>query len=147
MDESLPEDDARRMMERASQATVAYDLIPAERESARCTSRTRYCTSWRSARQASLLSQQRSLGALNLVYYAEGDELGWHFDRAEFVVTLMLQPPHRAAIRVLPNLRNESDENYSAVQRLLQGDMTDVIHLPSIPARWPSSAGATRSIA
>jgi hypothetical protein len=33
------------------------------------------------------------LGALNVHKYDEGDELGWHFDRGEFVVTLLLQTP------------------------------------------------------
>lgn len=31
------------------------------------------------------------LGALNIQMYKEGDEAGWHFDRAEFAVTLLLQ--------------------------------------------------------
>jgi hypothetical protein len=44
----------------------------------------------------------------------------------------MLQPAAQGGdFQYVPNLRNEHDENYPAVGRLLQGDMTDVIHLPS----------------
>jgi hypothetical protein len=134
VDPDLPEDDPRRMMERASQATVAYDLIPDG-------AGIRALYEWDPLLQfvGSALGKQPfyrnsdPLGALNLVYYTEGDELGWHFDRAEFVVTLMLQPATSGGdFEYIPNLRNEHDENYPAVQRLLQGDMTDVIHLPSV---------------
>ena len=134
VDPSLPDDDPRRIMERASQATVAYDLIPDG-------AGIRALYEWEpllhfvgaALGKHPFYRNSDPLGALNLVYYTEGDELGWHFDRAEFVVTLMLQPATSGGdFEYIPNLRNESDENYSAVQRLLQGDMTDVIHLPSI---------------
>jgi hypothetical protein len=133
VDPALPADDPRRMMERASQATVAYDLIPAA-------AGIRALYEWEpllhfigaALGKHPFHRNADPLGALNLVYYEEGDELGWHFDRAEFVVTLMLQPASSGGdFEYIPNLRNEHDENYEAVGRLLQGDMTDVIHLPS----------------
>jgi hypothetical protein len=133
VDQALPEDDPRRMMERASQATVAYDLIPAG-------AGIRALYEWDPLLQfvgAALgkhpfYRNADPLGALNLVFYSQGDELGWHFDRAEFVVTLMLQPANSGGdFEYVPNLRSEDDENYPAVRRLLQGDMTNVIHLPS----------------
>ncbi len=133
VDDSLPADDPRRVMERASQATIAYDMVPAD-------AAIRALYEWDSLLEfvAAALDKHPfyrnadPLGGLNVVYYEEGDELGWHFDRAEFVVTLMLQP---AAVggdfEYVPNLRTPQDENYPAVGRLLQGDMTDVVHLPS----------------
>jgi hypothetical protein len=133
VDESLPEDDPRRSMQRASQSTIAYDLIPAD-------AGIRALYEWDALLEFVAAALGKSpfyrnadpLGALNITYYGEGDELGWHFDRAEFVVTLMLQPAARGGdFQYVPNLRNEQDENYPAVGRLLQGDMTDVIHLPS----------------
>ena len=46
----------------------------------------------------------------------------------------MLQPAASGGdFEYVPNLRNEHEENYPAVRRLLQGDMTNVIHLPSSP--------------
>lgn len=133
VDPSLPADDPRRVMERASQATIAYDMVPAD-------AAIRALYEWDSLLTfvAAALNKHPfyrnadPLGGLNVVYYKQGDELGWHFDRAEFVVTLMLQP---AAVggdfEYVPNLRSEHDENYPAVGRLLEGDMADVIHLPS----------------
>ena len=133
VDDSVPQDDPRRMMQRASQSTIAYDMIPAD-------AGIRVLYEWDAMLEfvGAALGKQPfyrnadPLGALNLTYYKEGDELGWHFDRAEFVVTLMLQPASQGGdFEYVPNLRNEHDENYPAVARLLQGDMTDVIHLPS----------------
>jgi len=133
IDPALPEDDPRRIMERSSQSTVAYDLIPAD-------AGIRALYEWEPLLQFVGTALDKHpfyrnadpLGALNLVYYQDGDELGWHFDRAEFVVTLMLQPAASGGdFEYIPNLRNEHEENYPAVQRLLQGDMADVIHLPS----------------
>jgi hypothetical protein len=135
VDESLPEDDARRIMQRASQSTIAYDMIPAD-----AGVRALYESDTLLTFVGTALDKQPfyrnadRLGALNLVYYGEGDELGWHFDRAEFVVTLMLQPATEGGdFEYAPNLRSDQDENYPAVQRLLQGDRADVIHLPSQP--------------
>jgi hypothetical protein len=133
LDPELPDDDARRIMQRSSQSTVAYDLIPTD-------AGIRAVYAWDALLQfvgtalgkSPFYRQEDPLGALNLVYYAQGDELGWHFDRVEFVVTLMLQPAASGGdFEYIPNLRNENEENYPLVQRLLQGDMTDVIHLPS----------------
>ena len=133
VDESLPQDDARRIMQRASQSTIAYDMIPDD-----AGIRALYESDALLTFVGTALDKQPfyrnadPLGALNLVYYGEDDELGWHFDRAEFVVTLMLQPAARGGdFEYAPNLRNDQDENYPAVQRLLQGDRTDVVHLPS----------------
>jgi hypothetical protein len=133
VDTALPEDDPRRIMQRSSQSTVAYDLIPADariRALYECDPLLQFVGT--ALGKTPFYRQADPLGALNLVYYEHGDELGWHFDRAEFVVTLMLQPAASGGdFEYIPNLRNENDENYQLVQRLLQGDMTDVIHLPS----------------
>ena len=79
-------------MERASQATIAYDMV--------ADAAIRALYEWDSLLTfvAAALNKHPfyrnadPLGGLNVVYYKQGDELGWHFDRAEFVVTLMLQP-------------------------------------------------------
>jgi hypothetical protein len=63
------------------------------------------------------------LGALNYMYYAPGDELGWHFDGADFVVTLLLQAPEAGGtFEFAPMLRTESDRNDDDVRALLAGD-------------------------
>lgn len=133
VDETLPEDDARRVMQRASQATVAYDQIPAG-------AGIRAIYEWApllefvgaALDKRPFYRNADPLGALNLVYYGPGEELGWHFDRAEFVVTLMLQPATSGGdFEYVPNLRSPANENYDAVRRLLLGDPSGVIHMPS----------------
>ena len=123
------------MMQRASQATVAYDDIPPG-------AAIRALYEWdpllafvgAALRKEPFYRNADPLGALNIVHYRAGDELGWHFDRAEFVVTLMLQAAAEGGdFEYVPNLRNDRDENHDGVRRLLQGDMRDVIHLPSTP--------------
>ena len=135
IDPTLPDDDPRRMMQRASQATVAYDDIP--RGAA-----IRALYEWdpllafvgAALGKDPFYRNADPLGALNVVHYRAGDELGWHFDRAEFVVTLMLQAAAEGGdFEYIPNLRDDRDENRDGVRRLLRGDMRDVIHLPSTP--------------
>jgi 2OG-Fe(II) oxygenase superfamily len=63
------------------------------------------------------------LGALNYMYYAPGDELGWHFDGADFVVTLLLQAPEAGGtFEFAPMLRTEDDRNDEGVRALLGGE-------------------------
>ena len=57
------------------------------------------------------------------MYYLPGDELGWHFDGADFVVTLLLQAPEAGgAFEFAPMLRSEDDRNDEGVRALLAGD-------------------------
>jgi len=59
-----------------------------------------------------------------------GEQLGWHFDNAEFAVTLMLQPPESGgAFRYLPNVRTGDAAEEAAVSAVLDGDETGLINL------------------
>lgn len=59
-----------------------------------------------------------------------GEQLGWHFDKAEFAVTLMLQPPQAGgAFRYLPNVRTGGAAEDAAVGAVLDGDETGLIDL------------------
>jgi len=135
VDPDLPVTDARRLMQRASQSTVAYDRIPATAGVRALYESDELLAFVGAALGISPFHRNAdALGALNLVYYEEADELGWHFDRAEFVVTLMLQPAASGGdFEYVPNLRSPGHENHAAVARLLQGDATGVIRAPSGP--------------
>ncbi|MGR3502029.1 HalD/BesD family halogenase [Pseudaestuariivita sp.] len=62
------------------------------------------------------------LAAFNVMQYAEGQALNWHFDRSEFTVTLLLQAPSAGgAFEYRTDLRTPEDANYDGVARLLQG--------------------------
>ena len=67
------------------------------------------------------------LGALNYMYFHPGDELGWHFDNAHFVVTLLLQASQAGGVfEFAPMLRTEDDRNDAGVRALLAGDRSRV---------------------
>jgi len=71
--------------------------------------------------------QADPLGALSVMFYEEGDELGWHFDNADFVVTLMLQPPQDGGVfEYVPMLRSVEEPNWDGVRRLLDGERASV---------------------
>lgn len=62
------------------------------------------------------------LAAFNVMAYAEGQALNWHFDRSEFTVTLLLQAPEEGgAFEYRTNLRSAEDPNYDGVAKMLNG--------------------------
>ena len=74
------------------------------------------------------------LGALNLAVMTDGDELQWHFDQTDFVVSLALQDADEGGdFEVVPHIRSASDERYDAVKRLFEGARDTVVRLPMRP--------------
>ena len=66
--------------------------------------------------------------------YRAGERLNWHFDRAEFTVTLLLQAPDAGgAFQYRSGLRSEADPNYEGVARLLAGRDEHAQTLPLAP--------------
>ena len=60
------------------------------------------------------------LGRINVMAYHEGEQLNWHFDRAEFTTTVLLQAPLSGGeFQYRSALRSEADPNYNGVARLL----------------------------
>ncbi len=71
------------------------------------------------------------LARVNVMAYREGDALNWHFDRAEFTTTCLLQAPLAGGeFRYRSGLRNDADPNYEGVGRLLAGGDDQVQTLP-----------------
>jgi len=74
------------------------------------------------------------LGALNLAVMNHGDQLQWHFDQTDFVVSLALQDADVGGdFEVVPNIRSIADERYGKVAEVLAGNTRDVITLPMTP--------------
>ena len=122
--EGLAEGDPRRTRIRSAKEGTALDAIPA-------TSPVRVV--YESPELLAFIGQalevdpiyrsEDPLGALNYMYYAPGDELGWHFDGADFVVTLLLQAPEAGGtFEYVPMLRSEDDRNDAEVRALLAGE-------------------------
>jgi hypothetical protein len=75
-----------------------------------------------------------AMAALNINVHGQGQGLGWHFDRAEFAVTLSLQQNDQGGIfEYAPNLRSGSDENYAGVAQILDGASDTVCELQAPP--------------
>ena len=82
------------------------------------------------------------LGALNLAVMGDGDELQWHYDQTDFVVSLALRDADVGGdFEVAPKLRSDADENYPGVARVLAGDSGDVTRLPMTPGTLLIFAG------
>jgi hypothetical protein len=74
------------------------------------------------------------VGACSIMFYDEGDELGWHFDNSEFAVTLMLQECLEGGeFEYVPGVRTAEDENFAGVGAVLRGDSEPVRTLYAAP--------------
>src|SRR2546423_1887759 len=72
-----------------------------------------------------------SLGALNLAVMGPGDELWWHFDQTDFVVSIALQDAEAGGdFEYVPLIRGVDDERYDEVARVLGGASEDAIGVP-----------------
>ena len=78
--------------------------------------------------------------SLNLHIEGKGDELGWHFDGNDGVVSLLLQQPDEGGhFEYAPYLRAEDDEAYPRVARLFAGE-------PGIARRPVMAPGHLRAL-
>jgi len=135
IDGSVPAHDVRRRMQRSAKFTVGYDRIPSDSPL-----RLLYATDDLTAFVARALGIDElyrdadSAGALSFAIFERGDELGWHFDRSEFAVTLMLQPSAAGgAYQYVKDLRTADDENRDGVSDVLDGDQAPVVTLHNEP--------------
>jgi len=63
-----------------------------------------------------------------LMYYGDGDELGWHFDPNDGVVTLLLEAPQNGGIfEFAPNILGHDPDGTAAVTRVMDGGREGVI--------------------
>lgn len=134
-DDTLPGDHPKCLRVRTDKGNVPYDLIPAM-------SRLRQLYEWEGLLEfvAAVLNEPRlyrhadPMAALNINAHGEGQELGWHFDRTEFAVTLSLQQSEYGGIfEYVPDLRRDDDENFDGISRILSGDRVGVMELQSEP--------------
>jgi hypothetical protein len=142
-DESYPPEHPRQWLGDYSLGAVAYDRFPLD-------SPIRRLYEWEplTALFAALLELDivypyaDPLGALNLAVMEAGDQLQWHFDQTDFVVSLALQDAdHGGDFEVAPQIRSADDERYDDVARVLGGTHDDVVTLPMTPGTLLVFAG------
>jgi hypothetical protein len=73
-------------------------------------------------------------GALNLAVMGDGDQLQWHFDQTDFVVSLAIQAASVGGhFEVAPRVRRPDDECYDHVGAVLAGERSSVVTLAMAP--------------
>jgi len=134
-DFSLPDNHPRRAFGQSSVGVIAYDQFPES-------SALRRLYEWQplmefigAALGKELLYRYADpLGALNLAVMQEGERLFWHFDQTDFVTSIALRDAENGGdFEYVPLIRNSSDENYPAIQRLMEGSNERVVRVPMCP--------------
>jgi len=67
-----------------------------------------------------------TLSSININYYEQGQQLGWHFDNASFAVTLMLQSPGQGGeFEYREKVRNseKSDSAFAVTEAVIKGKL------------------------
>lgn len=63
------------------------------------------------------------LACANVMEYRPGEALNWHFDRARYTTTLLIQAAQEGGeFQYATGLRSDGDENYEGVGRFLSGE-------------------------
>ena len=133
----------RAIRQRYSVGVVAYDQFPAD-SAVRCLYEWAPVMAFVSSvlERAPLYRYGDPLGALNLAVMGDGDELQWHYDQTDFVVSLALRDADVGGdFEMAPKLRSEADENYPGVSRVLAGTSDAVTRLPMTPGTLLIFAG------
>ncbi|WP_347354819.1 hypothetical protein [Intrasporangium sp.] len=133
--EGVPDGDPRARLVRSAKHGIAYDYLPADAPLRRLYESDELTEFIRRVLDKPVLYRSADpLDALQVTTFEPGDELGWHFDRSEFSVTVMYQPAERGGEFVyVPGLRTADDPNYEGVRRVLDGDPSALKVLPSAP--------------
>ena len=134
-DESVALGHPLRYESRSALTAVAYDEFPADSEL-----RALYESDTLLEFVAAILGEDQlyryadPLGALNVAAMNQGDELGWHFDQTDFVVSIALQSSVGGGeFETVSQLRAAGDERFDAVRAVLDGDRSSVVQLPMTP--------------
>jgi hypothetical protein len=134
-DTSLPADHPRRYFDEYAVGVIAYDQFPPD-------SPLRRLYEWQPMmefigavlQRGKLYHYADPLGALNLAVMTDGDQLQWHFDQTDFVVSLAIQDAEEGGdFEVAPLIRCAEDERYDDVAGVLRGESDEVVRLPMTP--------------
>jgi 2OG-Fe(II) oxygenase superfamily len=128
-------DHPRALQLRSAKRAIAYDQIPAGAPIRRLYESDDLTGFIAAVLDKPVLYRSADpLDALEIAIFGDGDELGWHFDNSEFSVTVMYAESEAGGhFDYYPRLRDEHDENYPGVRKVLLGDPGGVVRLPSSP--------------
>ncbi|SDN43782.1 HalD/BesD family halogenase [Vreelandella arcis] len=127
-DPSLPEDHPARFFQHYTNGFVARDLIPEDaivQQLYRDPDFQRFVADC--LEEPVIYEFADPIAGLVINVMPDDTELPWHFDTNEFIVSLMTRRPIEGGeFQYVPNIRRPGEENFAAVQRVLEGDHTDV---------------------
>ena len=125
-DPSLPAHHTRNRMVDSSKGCITDDQVPASSSLRRL-----YIEPGFRSFLCLVLGERRlyeyadPLSSINVHYYQQGQELGWHFDNSAFAVTLMIQAPLAGGhFEYIAGLRDfgAGDMNFQGVGEALDGE-------------------------
>ncbi len=142
-DESFPLDHPQQWLGDYGVGAVAYDLFPADSPIRRLYEWDRLTAFVAAIMGLDVIYPYADpLGALNLAVMGDGEQLQWHFDQTDFVVSLAVQDADNGGdFEVAPQIRSAGDEHYDDVARVLAGDRDRVVTLPMQPGTLLVFAG------
>ena len=124
-DKSLPPDSPRNKKQRSIKGIVADDQIPEKSILRRIYEADLFrgfiC---KVERLAAIFPYSDNLSSINYNYYNEDESLEWHFDNADFAITLLVKTPEKGGdYEYFPNIRYKGDgkEDYEIVGKVLSG--------------------------
>ena len=134
-DDSAGADHPRALLQYSAKKGIAYDLIPASAPVRRLYESDDLTVFIAAVLGKPVLYRSADpMDALQIAVFEDGDELGWHFDNSEFSVTMMYTESEAGGhFDYCPGLRDEHDQNYPGVQKVLLGDPGSVVRLPTSP--------------
>lgn len=128
----------RAHLVRSAKHGIAYDYIPANapmRILYESDDLTRFIAAV--LEKPVLYRSADPLDAFQITKFFPGEELGWHFDRSEFSITVMYEPAEQGGLfEYVPALRTDTDACYPDVQQVLEGDPSRVKLLSSAPGTF-----------
>lgn len=138
-----PAGDPRRWAGPYSTGFVAYDLFPTD-------SPLRILYEWDALKDfveailqaGPLYRYADTCGALSLAVMSSGDELQWHYDMTDFVVSLAIRAAETGGdFELAPRIASADEENYDEVAKVLAGDRSRVLTLEMTPGTLLVFAG------
>lgn len=143
-EESYPEGHPRRFNDHSLTWVLAYDLIPRP-------ALVRRLYEWDGLmdfigevlERRPIYRMADPMGALNLAIMTEGHQQGWHYDNADFVVSLAIQSSGGGGeFECASFIRGADDEGYDEVARVLAGKAPDRVQVfPMTPGTLMIFAG------
>jgi len=127
-DQDLPATHPLRHKGKRNLAQVAADLIPTDFLLNQLYNSDLMLDFLSAVTEQPIYRNQDPYQSLNISVMNQGGCQQWHFDSGDMVITLLLQEPEGGGIfEYAPAIRTEMDENFDAVQRVLEGDSKQVI--------------------